>query len=157
MPLSVGDRAPEFELHHEPKAAPVRLADFLEKGPVVLLFFPLAFSSTCTEEMCTVAEDYGAWEAVDAQVLGISVDSPWVNVRFARECGATFPILSDFNRTASRAYDVLYEEFYGLEGVSKRAAFVVDRAGRIAYAWVRDDAGIMPPLEEIRAVVAGLG
>lgn len=156
MALSVGEQAPEFRLFFRPKEPAVRLSDFLERGPVVLLFFPLAFSSTCTEEMCAVAESYGAWEAVDAQVLGVSVDSPWVNVRFARECGAPFPILSDFNRTASRAYGVMYDEFHGLEGVSKRAAFVIDPKGKVAYAWVRDDAGVMPPLEEIRQVVGAL-
>lgn len=156
MPPTVGDPAPDFELPFEPKGRPVRLSEVLKEGPAVLLFFPLAFSSTCTEEMCAVAEDWSRWRQVGARVLGISVDSPFVNVRFAEECGAPFPILSDFNRAASRAYDVLYDEFYGLEGVSKRAAFVVDREGRVAYAWVRDDAGVMPPLEEIRSVVEGL-
>ena len=150
MALAVGSPAPDFALPYRPKEAPLRLSDYRGEKPVVLLFFPLAFSSTCTEEMCLVGETYDRWEEVGAEVLGISVDSPFVNRRFAEETGAPFPILSDFNRTASRAYDVLYEDYYGLEGVSKRAAFVVDREGRVAYAWVSEDAGVLPPLDEIR-------
>ncbi len=155
MPLPIGSPAPDFSLFPAPRTEPVTLA--AQRGhPVVLLFFPLAFSSTCTAEMCRMAEDWSRWEGVGARVFGISIDSPWVNVKFAGETGVPFPILSDFNKEASAAYDVLYPEFRGLKGVTKRAAFVVDRDGRIAYAWVSDDAGIMPPLDEIREAAAKL-
>ncbi|RMH21123.1 MAG: peroxiredoxin [Gemmatimonadetes bacterium] len=153
MALSPGTPAPDFELPLKPGEAPLRLSDYRGERPVVLLFFPLAFSSTCTKEMCAVAEDYGAWQELGAEVIGVSVDSPFVNQKFAAECGAPFPIVSDFNRAASRAYDVLYEEFYGLEGVSKRAAFVIDREGIVRYAWVSDDAGVMPDLDAVREAV----
>lgn len=157
MPLTKGDPAPAFALPLKPGEAPLRLGDYRGQKPVVLLFFPLAFSETCTKEMRLVAEDYDSWRALDAEVVGISVDSPFVNQRFAEETGAPFPILSDFNRTATDAYDVRDDDFYGLEGVSKRAAFVVDRDGEIAYAWCSDDASDLPPFDEVREAVAGAG
>lgn len=144
-----GDPAPDFTLPEAPGGEPVSLSDYRGERPVVLLFFPLAFSSTCTDELCHVAETWDRYRELDAQVLGISVDSPFVNQRFADELGVPFPVLSDFNREASEAYDVLYEEFYGLKGVSKRAAFVVDTSGEIVYAWVSDDASVMPDFEPI--------
>lgn len=153
MPPEIGDPAPDFALPLKPGEAPLRLGDYRGRRKVVLLFFPLAFSSTCTEEMCAVAEDYDRWTGFDAEVVGISVDSPFVNQRFAEECGCPFPVVSDFNREASAAYGVLQPDYHGLKGVSKRAAFVVDREGRIAYAWVSDDAGRLPPFEEIREAV----
>ncbi|NIU30394.1 MAG: redoxin domain-containing protein [Gemmatimonadetes bacterium] len=150
MPPSPGQRAPEIALPVKPGEAPLRLSDYRGERRVVVLFFPLAFSGTCTEEMRAAADGYDRWTELDAEIVGISVDSPFVNQRFAEECGCPFPVLSDFNREASRDYDVLYEDYHGLEGVSKRAAFVVDREGRIAYAWVSDDASRLPPFEEIR-------
>lgn len=118
MPLSVGTPAPDFALPVKPKEDPLLLAHYKGERSVVLMFFPLAFSSTCTAQMCTVAENYRAWEALDAEVIGISVDSPWTNQKFAAECGATFPIASDFNKDVSAAYDALYDELMGLKGVT---------------------------------------
>ena len=155
MALTPDTPAPDFALPHRPGEEPLRLSDF-RGSPVVLLFFPLAFSSVCTKEMCTLAEEWDRWEGLGAQLLGVSVDSPFVNRKFAEETGVPFPVLSDFNRSASKAYDVLYEDYYGLEGVAKRAAFVVDGEGRIAWVWASDDAGVMPPLDEIRGEVEKL-
>jgi glutaredoxin-dependent peroxiredoxin len=124
---------------------------------VVILFFPLAFSAVCTEELCRMAEDWSRWEDIGAKVLGISIDSPFVNRRFAEETKVPFPLLSDFNKDASSAYGVLYPEYFGMRGVSKRAAFVVDREGIIRYAWVSEDAGAMPDFEEIYGAVKALG
>ncbi|MDT8368788.1 MAG: redoxin domain-containing protein [Longimicrobiales bacterium] len=156
MSLQIGDPAPDFALVAEPGADPVSLADFRGESPVVVLFFPLAFSSVCTDELCGLAADWSAWEALDAAVLGISIDSPFVTLKFREETGVPFPLLSDFNREASKAYDVLYEEFFGMHGVSKRAAFVVDRDGSVRYAWVSEDAGVMPDFDAIKGVLAGL-
>lgn len=150
--LQVGEIAPDFSLFRQPKEPPLRLADYIGR-PLVILFFPLAFSSTCTEEICGVAEDYGVYESLGAQVFGISVDSPWVNQRFAEACNAPFPVLSDFNREASAAYGVLRDELYGLKGVSNRAAFVVGIDGRIAFAWVAENPGILPPFRRIKEAV----
>ena len=151
MALKVGDRAPDATVFQQPRE-PVQLSQYTGK-PVVLLFFPLAFSGVCTKEMCTVAEDYSAWTDLGAQVIGISVDSPWVNQKFAEACNATFPIVSDFNKEATAAYDVMREDLGGLKGVSERAAFVIDRNGRITYAWVGENPGIFPPLDEIKEAV----
>jgi len=149
MTLDVGAVAPDFELPLKLGDPPIRLADYQGDKPVVLLFFPLAFSSVCTAEMCSVAENYSAWQDLDAEVIGISVDSPFVNQKFAEDCNALFPIVSDFNKGASEAYGVLYDEFAGLKGVSKRAAFVVGRDGRISYAWVSEDPAVMPDFDAI--------
>ncbi len=122
----------------------------------MVLFFPLAFSGVCTTEMCTVAENHDMWTGLGARVVGISVDSPWVNVRFAEETGATFPILSDFNRTAAEAYGVLNDDFFGMKGVADRSAFVIDGDGIVRYAWTSPDSSVMPDFEAIRSVVEGL-
>lgn len=154
--VTVGTPAPDFSLAPGPGPDRVTLSE--HRGhPVVLLFFPLAFSGTCTAEMCRVAEDWSRWEGVGARVLGLSIDSPFVNRKFAAETKVPFPILSDFNKDAASSYGVLYPEFYGMLGVSKRAAFVVDREGTVAYAWVAEDADLLPPFDEILEVVARLG
>ena len=153
MALDVGAIAPDFELPLKIGEPPIRLSDYRDGKPVVLLFFPLAFSSVCTAEMCTVAENYSSWQGLDVEVIGISVDSPFVNQKFAEDCNAAFPIVSDFNKSASEAYGVLYDEFVGLKGVSKRAAFVVDKDGRIRYAWVSDDPKVTPDFDAIMAVL----
>lgn len=154
--LAPGAAAPDFSLPPAPGPERVTLAQHRGE-PVVLLFFPLAFSGVCTAELCGLAEDWSRWEAAGAKVLGISVDSPFVNRRFAEETRVPFPLLSDFNKEASEAYGVLYPDFYGLKGVSKRAAFVVDAEGVVAYAWVSEDAGVMPPFDEVLEVLAHLG
>jgi len=154
--VPVGASAPDFSLAPGPGPDRVTLSE-LRGRPVVLLFFPLAFSGVCTDEMCQMAEAWPRWEEIDARVLGISVDSPFVNRRFAEETGVSFPILSDFNKDASSAYGVLYPDYFGMHGVSKRAAFVVDPEGRIAYVWVGEDADRLPPFDEVRAAAARAG
>jgi peroxiredoxin len=155
MPLSPGVRAPDAVLTEGDSRSAVSLADHIGPGPLVLLFYPLAFSSTCTDELCTVADDYDAYGRLGARVLAISVDSPYTAERFRRECGATFPFLSDFNREASRAYGVLRETLGELREVSERAVFVVDARGTITYSWVGEHPGVFPPLDEVkRAVVS---
>lgn len=156
MALPPGSEAPDALLTEGDSRTAVALSDYMGERPLVLLFFPLAFSSTCTEEMCAVAEDYNAYLEMGAQVIGISVDSPYANARFAAETGVPFPILSDFNRTASRAYGVLRDTLGHLEGVSERAAFVIDAGGTIVYAWVGEHPGVFPPLAELKTAVAGV-
>lgn len=154
-PPEVGDVAPDFSLAPEPGPRRVSL-EGLRGEPVVLLFFPLAFSSVCTVELERVADDWSRWQETGTRVFGISVDSPFVLKRLAEEHGLPFTLLSDFNREAGAAYDVLYEDFFGLHRVSKRAAFVIDRAGKLAYAWVTDDAAVLPPFDEVLEVVGTL-
>ncbi|MFN2420750.1 MAG: redoxin domain-containing protein [Gemmatimonadota bacterium] len=152
MTLRGGDRAPSLRLPdrpgHEVTVEPAG-------RPIVLLFFPLAFSSVCTREMCSVRDDWSRWRALDADVYAISVDSPFVTAKFHDEHDLPFPVLSDFNREVSTRFGILYEDFYGLRGVAKRAAFVIDSDGSIVYDWVSDDAELVPDYETVKAAVAG--
>jgi peroxiredoxin len=150
MAVQKGDPAPAFQL-------PAKPGDVVEarigKGKVVLLFFPLAFSPVCTDEMCHMRDTWSQWEGLDAQVLGISVDSPFVTDRFRADQNIPFPILSDFNKDVASKYGVLYEELVGLKGVAKRSAFVVGADGKIAYAWVTEDPKVQVPFDEVKAAL----
>jgi len=122
---------------------------------VVLLFFPLAFTSVCTKELCYVRDNIGLFNSIDAVVLGISVDSLYTLAKFREEQGLNFTLLSDFNKEVSKLYNALYDEFsYNMKGVSKRASFVIDRQGTIQYAQVLANAGDFPDFEAIKANLA---
>ena len=151
--ISVGDRVEPFTLPYE-AGGTIDLADHLGRNRIVLLFFPLAFTSVCTTEMCRLRDEWSAYASLDAAVFGISVDSPFVTSRFREEERIPFPILSDFNRTVSRDWGVLYEEFHGFHGVAKRSAFVIGTDGTVAYRWVSEDAGVEPDYEELLQAVA---
>ena len=151
----VGSPAPQFSLTHKVGEPPVGTASYPGE-PLVVLFYPLAFSPVCTDELCAVVDDWDRWSGLDARVVGISVDSPWVNVRFGDEYGVPFPLLSDFNKDVARAYGVLNEDYWGMRGVSDRAAFVIDGDGRIAYAWHTPDDSILPDFDAVAAVVQSL-
>jgi peroxiredoxin len=156
MPLSAGDIAPGFAL----PAAPGEIVDVgarIGEQPIVLLFFPLAFSSVCTEEMCAVRDDWEQWKDLDAEVFGISVDSPFVTRRFRQELGLPFPLLSDFNHDVGAAYGVLYEEYFGLRGVARRAVFVVGADGRISYSWVGERDDDLPDFDAVREALRAVG
>ncbi len=155
MSVKVNDKAPAFSLYASDKSK-MSLADF--KGDnVVLLFFPLAFSSVCTEELCTMRDSLGEFTDLDARVMAISGDSVFSLEKFKEQEGLTFPLLSDFNQEVSRQYGALYEEFVmGMRGVSKRAAFVVDKEGVIRYAEVLDDAGKQPNYVAIKETLSTL-
>ncbi len=153
MRLQPGDRVPDLTLlGHDMR--PASLADYRGQ-PLVVLFFPLAFSSTCTEEMCTVSEDFAAYRGLGAEVVAVSVDSPYTLNRFRQECNADFPFLSDFHREAAAAFGVLREAPLrsGLRGTSERAAFVIDPEGKVVYSWVGEHPGVLPPFEEIKEAV----
>ena len=154
MPLAKGDPAPDFTLPSSDNQ-PVALSAYRGQ-PVVVLFFPLAFTGVCTEEMCTMRDQMGQYEGLNAQVLGISVDSPFTLAKFKAEQDLNFPLLSDFNKRAAKDYGVLYETFFGLEGVAKRSAFVVDAEGQIAYAEVLEDAGKQPNYHELQQTLRAL-
>ncbi|MBT8337875.1 MAG: redoxin domain-containing protein [Gemmatimonadetes bacterium] len=152
----VGSPAPDFSLTWKVGQPPVDRTLHADGGPLVVLFFPLAFSPVCTDEMCAVAGLRDRWTSLGARVVGISVDSPWVNVRFAEDNAIPFPLLSDFNKDVARAYGVLNEDYFGMRGVSDRAAFVIDGEGRIAYAWHTEDDSILPDFDAIAEVVREL-
>jgi peroxiredoxin len=152
MTIRKGDRAPAFQLPQGPGEV-VDLAEHIGRDKVVLLFFPLAFSSVCTAELCKITSDWVEWDELDARVFGISIDSPFVVKRFREEEGIGFPLLSDFNKTVAAEYGVLYEELVGLKGVAKRSAFVIDRSGTVVYDWVSEDSGVEPDYEAIKRAV----
>jgi glutaredoxin-dependent peroxiredoxin len=151
MHLQPGAAAPDVRLPSH-SMEHVALADLYPAGPTVLVFFPLAFSSTCTEEMCAFRDDLAEYGELNAQVVGMSVDSPYVLARFREEIGAEYLFLSDFNREASRGFGVLREAPLGpgLIHASERAAFVVDTDGRVRYAWCSGNPGQLPPFDEIK-------
>ena len=154
MPLTKGDRAIEFKLPQKPKDE-VDLAQYIGKQPVVLLFFPLAFSSVCTAEMCAMRDDWKQYETLGAKVFGISVDSPFVTDKFRQSENIPFPILSDFNKEVSKKYGVLMDDLMGLKGVSKRSAFVIGKDGTVKYAWVSDNPGVQVKFDEIKDALKG--
>lgn len=153
--LKPGDRAPEFKLRSSDKD-PVQLKDFRGKN-VVLLFFPVAFTSVCTKELCLMRDQLAEYEQLNAQILAISADSLYALNRWKQEQGFNFPLLSDFNKTVSKKYDTLYKEFvYEMKGVPKRSAFVIDRDGLLRYAEVLENAGELPNFEAIKKTLASL-
>ena len=156
MALATGTKAPEFTLK-------TKTADGLEdvtpadtgKQKTVLLFFPLAFTSVCMKEMCDVSAGLSAYTELNAAVYGISVDSPFALEKMAAVDGLKFPLLSDFNKDVSTAYDVLYADLLGFKGVSKRSAFVIDESGSIIYSESSDDPHDLPDFDAIQAVLKG--
>ncbi|NCD71402.1 redoxin domain-containing protein [Mucilaginibacter agri] len=148
MSLQVGQPAPQFTLFST-EVKEVSLADFKGKK-VVIHFFPLAFTGVCTAQLCTMRDSFGYYDGLNAQILGISVDSPFTLAKFKEENNYQFPLLSDFNKEVSSAYGAIYAEFaFGLKGVSKRAAFVLDEEQNIIYAEVLENAGDLPDFEAI--------
>lgn len=148
MSITKGQMAPNFKLYNTEKKE-IELAALKGKN-VVLLFFPLAFTSTCTAELCSVRDNIGTYNNLNAVVLGISVDSLFTLGKFKAEQNLNFDLLSDFNKTASKDYGSLYESFIlGMNGVSKRSAFVIDKSGVIQYAEVLEKASDVPNFEAI--------
>jgi len=155
MIISAGNKAPTFTLHASDKSE-VSLSDYSGKN-VVLLFFPLAFTGVCTTEMCTMRDNYDKYAALNAEIIGISVDSLFTLEKFKAQEKINFTLLSDFNKDVSRAYDCLYEDFVlGMKGVSKRSSFVIDKEGIVRYAQVLESAGDLPNFKEIHEVLEGL-
>ena len=143
MSIKTGQQAPDFKLYNTTKQE-VELS--AQKGKnVVLLFFPLAFTSTCTAELCHIRDNYARYNSLNATVFGISVDSLFTLSKFKEEQNLNFDLLSDFNKTTSAAYGSLYETFgFGMHGVSKRSAFVIDSEGVVRYTEVLEKAGDQP-------------
>jgi len=147
--LQPGDKAPDFALRASDKSL-VKLSEQRGKN-VLLLFFPFAFTGVCTKELCMMRDSLAEYEGLQAQILAISVDSPYTLAKWKEEQKFNFPMLSDFNKVVSKKYDTIYKEFgLGLKGVSKRSAFVIDREGIVKYAEVLENAGELPNFEAIK-------
>ena len=157
MVLRIGQRVPDFSLPDTGKQER-KLSEFTQKGKTVLLFFPFAFSGVCDKEMCTFRDGAAKLGSLNSQTVGISVDSLFTLKVFAQTYNLQFPLLSDFNKKVSRAYDVLHDTWvaFGYKGVSKRAAFVLDGKGILRYKWVTDAPSNEPPYDEIISALSKL-
>jgi glutaredoxin-dependent peroxiredoxin len=155
MAIKLGKPAPDFALFSDEKKE-VKLSDYKGKN-VVILFFPQAFTGVCTAELCDMRDNMHKYQALNAQILGISVDSVFTLDKFKELQNYNFPLLSDFNKTVSKQYGSLYKVFaFGMSGVSKRSAFVIDAEGIVRYAEVLESAGDVPNFAAINAALAGL-
>jgi len=156
MSISIGSQAPDFTLFDSDKQ-PVTLSSLKGKN-VVLLFFPLAFTGVCTAELCNIRDNIAVYNNTDALVFGISVDSLFTLDKFKKEQNLNFQLLSDFNKEASKSFDVLYETFpaFGMQGVSKRSAFVIDKEGVIKYAEVTATPADLPSFTAIQEILKSL-
>lgn len=155
MTLDIGTIAPDFTLKTKTPDGlnAITLSEHKGESNVVLLFFPFAFTSVCMAEACSVRDDLKAYDELNAKVYGISVDSPFAQEAMAIKEGLNFPLLSDFNKEVSQKYGVLYEDFIGFQGVSKRSAFVISKEGTVALAWSSDDPKQLPDFAQIKGVL----
>lgn len=155
MKIEPGQAAPDFTLYSSDKKK-VTLSE-LKGHNVLLLFFPLAFTSVCTAELCAVRDNMAWYNNINATVMGISVDALHTLRKYKEDQQFNFTLLSDFNKEVSRAYDSIYEMFgYNMKGVSKRSAFVIDKDGIIRYAEVLENADQVPDFQKINQVLENL-
>ena len=153
--IQVGQQAPDFTLYDSDKQK-VSLSDYKGKN-VLLLFYPQAFTGTCTKELCSTRDNIALYNQANAQVFGISVDSIFTLAKFKEEQHLNFPLLSDFNKTTSAAYGSLYDTFvFDMHGVSKRSAFVLDKEGVVRYAEVLEAATDLPDFTAIQKTLSEL-
>ena len=154
MSIDVGSTAPDFTLPNQDRE-PVSLS--ARRGrPVVLAFFPAAFSSVCTQELCTFRDRLSALNLMDAQVYGISVDTFFTLKAFQQDQHLTFPLLSDFNKQVIRDYGVFNEDMIGLKGIARRAVFVIDKDGIVRHSEVLADARNEPDYDKVFAALRQL-
>jgi len=153
--VEVGAQAPDFTLPDQDRT-PVTLSDELRKGPVVLAFVPAAFSGTCTKEMCTFRDSLPELNRLSANVIGVSTDTFFALKAWADAQHFNFPLLSDFNKTVIRQYDVVNPDMIGLKDIAKRATFVIDRNGTIVFREILDDARNEPDYGKVREALERL-
>jgi len=161
MPLNINDKAPDFSLVTMTENGPevYTLSENLGSKSILLLFVPMAFTSVCTDEFCEITNQLNDYVDLNADVVGISGDSPFAQAEWANKEGIGIPLLSDYEHTAAKDYDVAYEAFLPeknliMGGVAKRSAFVVDKDGVIKYAEVLDNPRDVPNFEAIKSVLA---
>lgn len=160
MSVNVGDLAPDFTLKSE-TLDKISLSNYRGKKNVVLLFFPFANSGTCEKELCTMRDGMSIYENLDAQILAVSVDSYFTHKLWADQQKFNFPLLSDFNKEVCKKYDSYLDIFgpgkFDYKGVAKRAAFVIDKDGKIQYAEILPSPGDEPNYEAIKESLEKLG
>jgi peroxiredoxin len=155
MSIAVGAKAPDFTLPNQDRE-PVTLSEQVKQGPVVLAFFPAAFSGVCTTEMCTFRDSAAELNKVGANVLGVSVDTFFALKAWKDANHLNFPLLSDFNKSVIRQFGVVNPDMIGLKDIAKRAVFVIDKSGAVRYAEVLDDARNEPDYGKVKHALASL-
>lgn len=163
MSINVGDKAPDFTLVSQTANGPelVTLSDLIGKSNIVLLFVPMAFTGGCTTELCGISNSISEYSALDAEVFGISGDNPFAQEEWAKKEGITIRLLSDYDHAVTAAYGIAYKQFLPeknliMGGVSKRSAFVIDKAGIVKYAEVQEHPKDMPDFEAIKSTLRSL-
>jgi peroxiredoxin len=158
MALKIGSTAPDFTLKTKTAAGleDVTLSKNFGQKATVLLFFPLAFTSVCTEEMCDKSGGIAAFRDLNAQVYGISIDSPFAQEAWAKKENITITLLSDLDKKVVKAYDVVFPNIAGIGDSGARAAFVIDQAGKIVYSEQTPTPKDLPDLEAVKAALAKL-
>ena len=156
MAADVGTKAPDFTLPNQDREQVTLSAEFPKHSATMLAFFPAAFSGVCTKELCTFRDSLTRFNASKAQIYGISVDTFFALKAFAEAQKLSFPLLSDFNKEAIKAYDVVNPDMVGLKGVAKRSVFVIGKDGVIRYKEVLDDARNEPNYEKLNAAIDAL-
>ncbi len=157
--LPIGSNAPVLSLKSKTAAglADVALTRHVGTGATVVLFVPLAFTGACTQELCSISQGIEAYKALGADVIAISVDSPFAQEAWAKQEGITVTLASDFNKEAAKAFGVLNANFVpgalGFAGVADRSAFVINKAGVITYAWTSADPKVLPPFDQVQAAI----
>jgi peroxiredoxin len=155
MAAEVGSKAPDFTLMNQDRE-PVRLSDQFGKANLILAFFPAAFSGTCTKEMCALRDSMSQLSGLDARVYGISTDTFFALKAWGDEQKLGFPLLSDYNKAAIKAYDVANPDMIGLKDIARRAVFVIDKNGVVRYREVVEDARNEPDYEKLKKALAAL-
>ena len=163
MSIQVGDQAPDFSLVALGASGPevVKLSDEIGEQNILLLFVPMAFTGVCTQQFCEISGGLSAYSDLNCKVFGISGDNPFAQAAWAEKEGITLKLLSDYDHKAAESYGTTYEQFLPeknliMGGVSKRSAFLIDKAGVIQYAQVNDSPGDLPDSEAIKAKLAEL-
>ena len=158
MSLAVGTKAPDFTLSTKTADGPkqIKLSDNFARKNTLLLFFPMAFTGTCTTEMCNTSKELPSYSGMNAAVYGISGDNPFAQEAWAKKESITVPLLSDYEHKIAKEYDVMYDSFLpqmnlGMSGVPKRSAFIIDKNGVIQYSESNDDARQLPNFQQIKA------
>ncbi len=157
MAVTKGDKAPAFTLT-DTERAQRSLSEFLGRN-VVLAFYPGAFTGVCQKELCSFRDSLSNLSALNAQVVAISVDSPFANKAFASQNNLPFPVLSDVNRTVAQQYAGVHTDFAGIPGytAAKRSVFILDSGGVVRYAWVTENPGVEPDYSEIAKQLKAIG
>ena len=156
MPIAVGSSAPDFTLKTKTAEGlkDIKLSDNFGKKQTVLLFFPLAYTSVCTTEMCDISNGLAGYASLGADVIGISVDSPFAQEAWAKASNIKITLVSDLNKETTKAYDVLFPGLAGIGDTSARAAFVIGKDGVIKYAEQTSTPKDLPNFDAVKAALS---